>query len=298
MSDGGVSDGGMNGRGMNAGGMNDSGMSDSGMNAGGINDSGMARDGVAGTGRVERADDGAVAGAEPTFREALGAMMLTSGIGRVKPGEIPTASSLLSAVGGLRGLVESVLPSLAFLVLFTLTGRNLLISVLVPIVIAVVFVIARVLVRSPVSQAVVGLLGVAVSAALALLTGRAEDNFLPGIIINTVSLLVVLTSLIVRYPVIGLVVGLLANEGLDWRRDPAKRRVLTIATVLWLGLFAVRLIAEVPLYLAGETEWLAGVKLALGVPFYAVILWVTWLLVRTVYASPTSTTVPSELPGS
>lgn len=226
--------------------------------------------------------------AEPTFREAFGAMMLNSGIAQVKPGEIPTASSLLSAVGGVRGLIESVLPSLAFLVLFTLTGRDLLISVLVPVGIAVVFVIARILVRSPVSQAVVGLLGVAVSAALALLTGRAEDNFLPGIIINTVSFLVVLISLIVRYPVIGLVVGLLANEGLDWRRDPGKRRVLTIATLLWLGLFAVRLVAEVPLYLASETEWLAGVKLALGVPFYAVILWVTWLLVRTVYARPTN----------
>ena len=226
------------------------------------------------------------AGSDPSFREAFATMMQSSGIARVRPGEIPTASSLLAAVGGVRGLIESVLPSLAFLVLFTVTGRNLLVSVLVPVAIAIGFVIARAVVRSPVSQAVIGLLGVAVSAALALLTGRAEDNFLPGIIINCVSLAVVLISLLVRYPVIGLIVGVLANEGLDWRRDPAKRRVLTVATMLWLGLFAIRLIAEVPLYLASETELLAGVKLALGVPFYAVILWVTWLLVRTVYARP------------
>lgn len=228
--------------------------------------------------------------AEPSLREAFSAMMQNSGIARVAPGEIPTASSLLAAVGGVRGLLESVLPSVAFLVLFTVTGRDLLISVLVPVAIAVVFVIARAVVRQPVSQAVVGLLGVAVSAALALLTGRAEDNFLPGIVINVVSLIVVLISLLVRYPVIGLIVGVLANEGLDWRKDAAKRRVLTVATLLWLGLFAIRLIAEVPLYLASETELLAGVKLALGVPFYAVVLWVTWLLVRTVYARPAGPT--------
>jgi hypothetical protein len=60
--------------------------------------------------------------------------------------------------------------------------------------------------------------------------------------------------------------------------------VLTIATWLWVGLFAVRLLVEVPLYLARQTEWLAGTKLLLGVPLYAAMLWVTWLLVRAVYA--------------
>jgi len=48
-------------------------------------------------------------------------------------------------------------------------------------------------------------------------------------------------------------------------------------------LFSLRLIVEVPLYASGETEWLAGTKLLLGVPLYAAFLWVTWLLVRAVY---------------
>ena len=220
--------------------------------------------------------------AEPTFREAFGSLARSAGIGQVAPGEIPTARSLLGAVGGVRGLIESILPGLTFLVLYTIT-RNLPLSVIVPVVVAIGFVIARLISHSAVTQSLVGVFGVAISAGLALLTGRAEDNFVPGIVINCVSLSVLLISLAVRYPLIGLVVGVLANEGVEWRTQPAKRRVLTIATWMWCGLFAVRLIAEVPLYLSGQVELLAGIKLVLGVPFYAALLWVTWLLVRTVY---------------
>ena len=110
-----------------------------------------------------------------------------------------------------------------------------------------------------------------------------------GIWVNVASFVVILISLLARYPIIGLLVGILANEGLQWRADARKRRVLTIATLLWLGLFATRLIAGVPLYLAGEAEVLGVVKLVLGVPFYAAVLWVTWLMVRSVYSSGTAT---------
>jgi hypothetical protein len=59
--------------------------------------------------------------------------------------------------------------------------------------------------------------------------------------------------------------------------------VLTVATWVWVGLFALRLAVEVPLYLTAQVELLAAVKLVLGVPLYAAVLWVTWLLVRTVF---------------
>ncbi len=108
-----------------------------------------------------------------------------------------------------------------------------------------------------------GILGVAVSAGLALITGRAESNFIPGIVINSVWLVGLLVSLAVRWPLIGLVVGFLlpANEDgshVDWRADPVKRRVLTVATWIWVGLFALRLAVEVPLYLTAQVELLGG----------------------------------------
>jgi hypothetical protein len=228
-------------------------------------------------------ESGEAEAAVPTFRESFGAAVRKTGIGQVAPGEVPTAGALLTAIGGVRGLIESILPGLGFLVIYSLT-RALLPSVLIPLALSVVFVIARLVTRSGASQAFAGVFGIAISAALALITGKAEDNFLPGIIINCVSVVVLLASLIARWPLIGLIVGVLTNEGVEWRTDRAKRRVLTIATWLWVGLFGLRLIVEVPLYFAREAEWLAGTKLLLGVPLYAAVLWVTWLLVRAVYA--------------
>lgn len=218
------------------------------------------------------------------FREAFADAMRKSGLGQVNPGEVPTAGSLLKAVGGGRGLVEAILPGLGFLIIYTLT-RSLILSVLVPVAFAMLFVVTRLLSRSPVTQALVGIFGLALSAVLALMSGRAQDSFLPGIFINASCLLVLLLSIAVRWPLIGIVVGFLTNEPSEWRAEARKRRVLLLATWLWVGLFGLRLAVEVPLYFAEQTELLAGAKLVLGVPLYAAMLWVTWLLVRAVYRS-------------
>jgi len=216
------------------------------------------------------------------FRDQLSAAMRQTGFGQVAPGEVPTAASLLSAVGGVRGLIESILPGLVFLVLFTIT-KSVALAVLVPVVVGVAFIVVRLVTRSALMPAIIGLVLLVVSAVLALISGRAEQAFIPGMLINAGSVLVLLVSIIVRWPLIGLIVGFLTNEGVEWKKDAAKRRVLSIATWMWLGLFALRLAVEVPLYLAHQTEWLAGTKLILGVPLYAVLLWVTWLLVRAAY---------------
>lgn len=230
--------------------------------------------------------------AREALRESLGHAARNAGFGAVAPGEVPTAASLLTAVGGVRGLVESILPGLGFLVVYTLT-RDLLPSVLAPLGVALLFVAARALSRTLVTPALAGLVGIGVSAALALLTGRPEDNFVPGLIINVASVVVLLVSILVRWPLIGVIVGLLTNELTEWRADRAKRRVLTVATWLWVGLFSARLVVQAPLYFGGETEILAATKLIMGVPLYAALLWVTWLLVRAVYAPSKGDVGPS-----
>lgn len=232
--------------------------------------------------------------APPGFRESFADAMRKTGLGQVEPGEVPTVGSLLKAMGGVRGLAESILPALGFLVIYTLT-RSLAWSVLAPVALAVLFVVVRLATRTPLTQAFAGIVGIAISAVLALVTGRPENNFVPGILINVASLSVLLISILVRWPLIGIVVGFLTNEGIEWKKSRAKRRVLTLATGLWAGLFALRLVVEVPLYFARETELLAGAKLLLGVPFYAGMLWVTWLLVRAVYAR-TPTDPSSDTP--
>lgn len=218
-----------------------------------------------------------------TFKEALGGAVRKAGFGQVLPGEVPTGRSLLTAVGGVRGLIEAILPGLGFLVVYAFT-RQVLPSVIAPVVVALAFVVVRLATKSPATQAFAGVFGIALSAGLALFTGRAEDNFVIGLVINVVSVIVLLVSLIIRWPLVGLIAGVLTNELTAWRQDRAKRRVLTLATWLWVGLFSLRLAVQAPLYFSGQTEWLAATKLLMGVPLYAALLWVTWLLVKSVYA--------------
>lgn len=227
---------------------------------------------------TERDDDDASDSVKASLEEAI----RRSSLGQLNPGEVPRAASILKAIGGVRGLVESILPALGFLVVYTLT-QEVVSSVLAPVAVALIFVVIRLGSRSSPTLAFSGLIGVGISAALALMTGRAEDNFLPGLLINVASVLVLLISLALRWPLIGIVVGFLANEGSAWRSNRAKRKILTLATWLWVGLFSLRLIVQAPLYFASQTELLAGTKLVMGVPLYAGLVWVTWLLVRTVY---------------
>lgn len=217
-----------------------------------------------------------------TFKEAFGSAVRKAGIGQVAPGEVPTAASLLTAVGGVRGLIEAILPGLGFLVVYAFT-HEVLPSVAAPVALALVFVLLRFATRTPATQAFAGVFGIAFSAAIALLTGRAEDNFVVGLVINVASVVVLLASLAVRWPLVGLIAGVLTNELTAWRKDRAKRRVLTLCTWLWVGLFSLRLAVQAPLYFSGQTEWLAATKLLMGIPLYAGLLWVTWLLVRSVY---------------
>lgn len=223
--------------------------------------------------------------AAPSLADAMAAAAQRSGLGRVAPGQAPTAGALLAAIGGVRGLVESILPGLLFLVVFTIT-QEVLPSVLAPLAIAVGFIAVRLATRQPVTSAIAGALGIGVSAALALWSGRAEDNFVPGFVVNVVMVLLMLGSLVARRPLIGVVTGLLTGDG-DWRRDAAKQRVALIATVLWAVLPALRLAVQLPLYLASNAAALAATKLVMGVPLYAILLWVTWLLIRTAWGRPT-----------
>jgi hypothetical protein len=103
-------------------------------------------------------------------------------------------------------------------------------------------------------------------------------------VLNGAYVVALLVSLVVRWPVIGIIVGFLRGEGSAWRTDKAKYRVAVVATVLWTVMFAARLAVQMPLYFAEQPQLLGTAKLVMGLPLYAATLWVTWLLVRAVYA--------------
>lgn len=221
---------------------------------------------------------------EADFREQLAQAVRRSGLGRIAPDQTPSAATLLVAMGGVRGIVESILPGLLFLITFTIT-HNIGWSVAAPIAIAVVFIVIRLLRREPVTSAIAGALGIAISAVIALVTGRPENSFVPGFFINGGILLAMLVSVLARRPLLGLLASLLLSDP-DWRVDRAQVRVASIATWLWVGLAVIRLGVELPLYLLHDTSALAAARLITGVPLYAVVLWLTWLVMRTAWTAP------------
>lgn len=224
---------------------------------------------------------------EEQERSPLAEALQQSKLGQLSPDQKPTGQAVLSAMGGVRGLVESLTPGFLFLLLYTIT-RDVWISVLVPLGLSLLFVAIRVITKGQSMLAFAGLIGVGLSAATALLTGRAENNFLWGFIVNGVLIVVILITLAVRRPLVSLIAGALTEKPHAWRTEAAKRRVGFWATVLLLATFATRLAVQVPLYLMGEpgVQALAATKLLMGTPLYAGVLWVVWLMVRSVSVDP------------
>ncbi|GAA3866072.1 DUF3159 domain-containing protein [Leifsonia kafniensis] len=232
-----------------------------------------------------------------TLGQGLAAAAKRSGLGGVAEGQAPTGAALLKAMGGIRGMAETILPGLVFLVLYSFTF-NLPLALGASVGVAVIFTVLRIIGRTPVTQAAAGLIGVAASAALALISGKGSDNFVLGLWTNAGYAAALLVSILVGWPLIGLAVGYLMGDGVAWRVNKGKYRAMQLLTLAWLGMFVARLVVQLPLYLADNVAGLAVAKLIMGIPLYAPLLLLSWLVVRAVYrrdspAAPAGTDTPT-----
>ena len=193
-----------------------------------------------------------------------------------------TGHVVWGAMGGWRGIAESILPSLAFLLIFTFT-KQLVLALAISVGLAAVFTLIRFAMRQPASAAIGGLVAAGGAAALSLWTGRGEDNFLWGFATNAIYGSALLISALVGWSLIGLAAGFLMGEGTTWRQDARKRRAFFWLTIAWAGLFAARLAVQVPLWAAGDVTALGTTKLIMGLPLFAPLIAVTWLVIRAVY---------------
>lgn len=196
--------------------------------------------------------------------------------------------SVVDAIGGPRGVVESVLPGVVFVVLFVAT-RSLHVTVLAAAVVAAVQVVIRLVTRQSPLGAFTGVCSVAVCLVWAWLSHDARNYYLPGFLINTWWIVVLGVSLLVRVPGVGLLVEFVRNPvtghfrpWLDsWRGDDALRRAYTVVSGMWMGVFALRLAVQVPMYLVDSVGWLGTARLVMGVPLFALAIWASWLIIAT-----------------
>lgn len=198
-----------------------------------------------------------------------------------KPSQTP--KSILATLGGPVGILESLIPGTVYVTLFSLT-LNVLWSAIAAGAVALVFIVLQIIRRRPLTQAIAGLVGLGISIYLPLRDGldntHAADYFVPGLLTNLAYLTALLVSVLVRYPLLGLLLGFLGGQGQTWRKDKTLFRRYTWITVMWIAMFGLRLIVQLPLYLTNQVAALGIAKLALGTPLYALTIWFTWLSAR------------------
>jgi hypothetical protein len=226
----------------------------------------------------------------PAPRETAGEPVSDEATGRGLRALTADEFSAAAAVGGVRGVVESVAPGLLFVVVYLAAGQRLAPALYASLGAAVLAVIVRLVQRTPVTQAFSGLLGVAIGVVWAWRTGEAQDYFLYGLWVNVAYAVGTLATIVAGFPLVGLVVGLFAKDGplgggdwgrvVAWRSDPALRRRYALATWPWVVMFALRLVVQVPLYRSAQVAWLGTAKLAMGLPLTALVLWLSWRLAR------------------
>lgn len=196
--------------------------------------------------------------------------------------------SVIDAIGGPRGVVESMLPGVVFVALFVITS-NLELTVIISAVLAILQVIVRLLQRQSAVGAASGLIAVGICLVWAWQSHEARNYYMFGFLTNAFYIVLLSVSLMVRVPGLGLLIEFIRSLPTehfrlwldDWMGDKALKRAYTMITALWIGVFALRLMVQVPLYLTDQVGWLGTARLLMGIPFWALMIWVSYLIIAT-----------------
>ena len=192
-------------------------------------------------------------------------------------------AKIIAALGGTRGLIDSGAPSILFLVIFNF-GHHLHPAIYASVALSVLLTIYRLIRKESLQHALSGLFGIAICALFAGHSGKASAFYLPSIYKNIFFLIIYGGANLIRYPLLGLVIGPILGENLEWRKHPARKKVYTQAGWLWAGMFALRIAIQYPLYLANKLNALGVANFFLGYPLYLAVLWGTWQILRRVPA--------------
>jgi len=188
---------------------------------------------------------------------------------------------IINALGGKKGLFDSGIPALVFLIVFNLRD-DVIDAAFVSLALSAVITLLRLVKREKLQSAISGIIGVLICYLLVRSTGKAEDFYLPGLFINAGYGALYLITNIAGWPIIGVVLGPLLGEDFHWRKVPERKRVYMLAGWLWVGLFFGRLAVQFPLYLAENVNALGIARLIMGYPLFVACAWGTWLVIKRV----------------
>nr|MDT0659744.1 DUF3159 domain-containing protein [Micromonospora sp. DSM 115978] len=188
--------------------------------------------------------------------------------------------SLSDLLGGRRGALDATLPPVAFGVGWLAAGHSIWAGVIAAVVAGGAVAGWRLRRGDRPRSVLIGLLAVCVAALIALRTGRASDFFLLQVVSNAASALAWMVSIVVRWPLLGVVVGAVLGQRSRWRRDPALLRAYQRGSWVWVAQYVIRLAVFLPLYQADLVMALVTARAALTWPLVAACLAVSWWVVR------------------
>ena len=190
-------------------------------------------------------------------------------------------AKVLAAFGGKKGLIDSGVPALIFLIIFNIR-KDLQEALIASLGVSAVITIIRLATKSTIQHAMSGLIGTLVCAWFANRSGEAVDLFIPKLLTNLGYGTVYLLSILLRWPLLGVLLGPILGEMFAWRKDPARRAAYTRATWLWVGMFFTRIAVQYPIYRSGNLNLLGTVNLAMGYPLFIATAYGSWMILKSV----------------
>ncbi|MFE2046595.1 DUF3159 domain-containing protein [Streptomyces sp. NPDC059477] len=188
-----------------------------------------------------------------------------------------TEAALFEAFGGVRGMVETVVPGLLFVSIYTI-NKDLHLSAIAALAVSLVLVVVRLVRKDTVKHAFSGVFGVAFGVVFAMMTGNAKDFYLPGMLYTVGLGFAYIITTLCGVPLIGLVLGPVFKENLSWRtRNPGRKKAYAKASWAWGLILLGKSAILFPLYWWADTTQLGWVLVALKIPPFLLAVWLTWV---------------------
>jgi len=186
---------------------------------------------------------------------------------------------VVNALGGKKGLIDSGVPSIVFLVVFNIS-KEVNAAVMSALALSLILAIIRLIKKDTIQHSVSGVIGVLICAYFANKSGNASDFYIPKLLTNLGYGTVYLIANLVGWPILGVVLGPLLGENFTWRNNPARKRMYVKASWIWVAMFFSRIAVQYPIYKSGNVNLLGTVNLAMGYPLFFAAAYGTWLVIK------------------
>lgn len=188
-----------------------------------------------------------------------------------------TKAAFLDAFGGVRGMVETTVPGLVFVLSYTI-NRDIHVSAIAALSLSALLAVARLARKDTVKHAFSGVFGVAVGAVFAMMSGDAKNFYLPGMLYTLGLAVAYIVTSLAGVPLIGLILGPLFRENLSWRtRNPGRKKAYTKSSYAWGFILLAKSAITFPIYFWGDATQLGWLRVALGIPPFLLCVYLTWI---------------------